>query len=63
MKSYLLAWECLQGRQFHVIPHKLGKALTWDKAFPAPYSDENSGTEVHIALDEFNLIETRESGL
>lgn len=30
-----------------------------DKAIPAPDLDENSGTEVHIALDEYNLIETR----
>lgn len=35
----------------------------WDKALPAPYLDEHSGTKVHIALDEFNLIERRESGL
>ena len=43
---------CKLGEPSHRRPPQRGRAI------PAADLDENSGTEVHIALDEYNLIET-----
>lgn len=59
MKSICQPGNVYGSRQSHV---SSGESHTHDKAIPAPDLDENSGTEVHIALDGTTLLK-QECGL